>query len=135
MAAVFHIFFESGVRRRMLNIFIWIFNTFEGDFKFQQRLLMCLQTSSIWRWSGGKIFSKSCKISIIQSIPNPTSCNLQLARKRDCSVSDAAFSRGNQGKPRNPHETGGSGSRSQPVYNPFTTFAKTGRALICQTNL
>lgn len=38
---------------------------------------------------------------------------------------------GNPGKPRNPHETGGSGSWSQPIYNTFTTFAKTGRALIC----
>lgn len=39
--------------------------------------------------------------------------------------------KGNPGKPRNPHETGGSGSWSQPIYNTFTTFAKTGRALIC----
>lgn len=41
------------------------------------------------------------------------------------------LSEGNPGKPRNPHETGGSGSWSQPIYNTFTTFAKTGRALIC----
>lgn len=57
---------------------------------------------------------------------------LELYQSENFQIQEVGvFLVGNPGKPRNPHETGGSGSWSQPIYNTFTTFAKTGRALIC----